>query len=88
LRSFPRQQLYRRIVDRRSRHLQDEWRRRQRLDLIKTFDPRERERVDYLSWMKSQIASNFKKFARLQETRRRKIRELETDLGSVCGSAG
>ncbi|MEP7270658.1 MAG: hypothetical protein ABI882_04105, partial [Acidobacteriota bacterium] len=65
---LPASTLYRRIVDRRSRHLQDEWRRKQRLDLIKTFDPREREAVDYLSWMKSQIASNFKKFTRLLET--------------------
>lgn len=73
----PASNLYRRIVERRSRHLQDEWRRKQRLELIRTFDPREREAVDYLSWMKSQIASNFKKFARLQETPPQ-IRELET----------
>lgn len=73
----PASTLYRRIVDRRSRHLMDEWRRKQRLELIKTFDPREREAVDYLSWMKNQIGSNFKKFARLQETPPQ-VRELET----------
>lgn len=73
----PASTFYRKIVDRRSRYLQDEWRKKQRLELIKSFDPREREAVDYLSWMKGQIASNFKKFARLQETPPQ-IQELET----------
>jgi hypothetical protein len=75
--TVPASNLYRRIVERRSRHLQDEWRRKQRLELIKTFDPREREAVDYLSWMKGQISSNFQKFARLKEVPPQ-IRELET----------
>ena len=75
--TVPASTFYRRIVERRSRYLQDDWRRKQRLELIKTFDPREREAVEYLSWMKSQIASNFKKFARLKEAPPQ-IRELET----------
>jgi hypothetical protein len=61
--TVPASTFYRRIVERRSRYLQDDWRRKQRLELIKTFDPREREAVEYPSWMKSQIASTFKKFA-------------------------
>ncbi|HZN10389.1 MAG TPA: hypothetical protein VFC61_01860 [Blastocatellia bacterium] len=73
----PASSFYRRIVDRRSRHLVEEWRKKQRLELIKTFDPREREAVEYLSWMKRQIADNFKKFARLQEAPPQ-IQELET----------
>ncbi len=40
---------------------------KQRQDLIRTFDPREREAVEYLSWMRNQIASNFKKFSGLSE---------------------
>jgi len=30
--------------------------------VIKAFDPREREAVEYLRWMKNQIYSNYKKF--------------------------
>lgn len=64
---IPASAFYRRIVERRARQAQMEARSRQRLELIKTFDPREREAVEYLSWMKGQIASNFKKFARLKD---------------------
>lgn len=74
--TVPASSFYRRIVDRRSRHLIDDHRRKQRLEIIKTFDPREREAVDYLSWMKNQIASNYKKFTRLSEEPPQ-IRELE-----------
>jgi len=77
LATVPASIFYRRIVDRRSRHLLEEHRRKQRLEMIKTFDPREREAVDYLSWMKNQIGSNFKKFARLSEEPPQ-LRELES----------
>jgi hypothetical protein len=77
LATVPASNLYRRVVDRRSRHLLDDHRRKQRLELIKTFDPREREAVEYLSWMKNQIGSNYKKFARLTDEPPQ-IRELET----------
>ncbi len=76
LATVPASTFYRRIVDRRSRHLLHDYRRRQRMELIKTFDPREREAVEYLSWMKNQIASNYKKFARLSEEPAQ-VRELE-----------
>jgi hypothetical protein len=73
----PGSSFYRKLVDRRSRGLLAEERRKQRLELIKSFDPREREAVEYLSWMKNQISSNFKKFARLEEEPPQ-LRELES----------
>ncbi|MBP6820531.1 MAG: hypothetical protein KA368_03260 [Acidobacteria bacterium] len=76
LATVPASSFYRKIVDRRSRHLFDDHRRKQRLEMIKQFDPREREAVEYLSWMKNQIGSNYKKFARLSDEPPQ-IRELE-----------
>ena len=73
----PASYFYRRIVDHRTRHWLHQERNRKRQELIKTFDPREREAVEYLSWMKGQIASNFRKFARLNEDPPQ-LRELET----------
>lgn len=69
--------FYRRIVEQRVRQALHQARSRQRQELIKTFDPREREAVEYLSWMKGQIGSNFKKFARLKEDPPQ-LYELET----------
>ena len=77
LATVPASNLYRKIVDRRSRYLFDDQRKKQRIELIKTFDPREREAVEYLSWMKNQISSNYKKFARLSEEPIQ-LRELES----------
>ncbi|MBL8169717.1 MAG: hypothetical protein JNJ50_16285 [Acidobacteria bacterium] len=77
LATVPASTFYRKIVDRRSRHLLGEHRRKQRLELIKTFDPREREAVEYLNWMKKQIADNYRKFARLNEEPPQ-VRELES----------
>ncbi|HQR34312.1 MAG TPA: hypothetical protein PLK30_16350 [Blastocatellia bacterium] len=77
LATVPASSFYRKIVDRRSRHLFDDHRRKQRLEMIKQFDPREREAVEYLSWMKNQIASNYKKFARLSDEPPQ-IRELDS----------
>lgn len=76
LATVPASSFYRKIVDRRSRHLFDDHRRKQRMELIKQFDPREREAVEYLSWMKNQIASNYKKFARISDEPPQ-IRELD-----------
>jgi hypothetical protein len=67
LATVPTSSFYRKIVDRRSRHLIDEQRKKQRMEMIKTFDPREREAVDYLSFMKKQIGDNYKKFARISD---------------------
>jgi len=76
LATVPGSSFYRRLVERRSRGQLHEVRKKERLDMIKTFDPREREAVEYLSWMKNQIASNFRKFARLDEAPRQ-LHELE-----------
>jgi hypothetical protein len=73
---LPGSSFYRRLVERRSRGQLHEVRKKERLEMIKTFDPREREAVEYLSWMKNQIASNFKKFAGLNEEPLQ-LRELE-----------
>lgn len=68
---------YRRRVDRRANRLGDGHRRQQRLELIKGFDPREREAVEYLSWMKGQIASSYRRVARLSDDSL-PMQELET----------
>ncbi len=68
---------YRRRVDRRANRLGDGHRRQQRLELIKGFDPREREAVEYLSWMKGQIAGSYRRVAGLSEDSL-PMQELET----------
>ena len=77
LATVPASGLYRRLVNSRSRGLLSERRKQERLELIKTFDPREREAVEYLSWMKKQIGDNFKKFSGMREEPPQ-LRELET----------
>src|SRR5262249_41809204 len=42
-------------------------REQQRQAVIKGFDPREREAVEYLHWMKNQIYSNYRKFTGTKE---------------------
>jgi hypothetical protein len=62
LASVPASSIYRRLVDARERKRLAGVRRSQRENLIKSFDPREREAVEYLRWMRDQIYSNYKKF--------------------------
>ncbi len=62
--SVPASTLYKRVVERRQLKRQAEERRRAREEVIKTFDPREREAVEYLRWLKNQIYSNYTKFTR------------------------
>src|SRR6266436_8766878 len=62
LASVPASSFYRRLVDRRNKERTRKLRESQREELIKGFDPREREAVEYLRWMKNQIYSNYKKF--------------------------
>ena len=52
---------YRRLVDSRARQKQLEDRQHKREALVRTFDPRERNAVDYLSWMRKQIYENYQK---------------------------
>jgi hypothetical protein len=67
LSTVPNTPGYRRLVDQRARRRALAERNRRREDLVKTFDPREREAVEYLRWMKNQIYQNYKKFTGVQE---------------------
>lgn len=67
LSTVPNTPGYRRLVDQRTRRRKLAERNRRREDLVKTFDPREREAVEYLRWMKNQIYQNYKKFTGVSE---------------------
>jgi hypothetical protein len=67
LATVPSNSLYRRLVDQRQKRQLYEMRRRQREKLIDTFDPREREAVLYLKWLKKQIFENYQKFTGAKE---------------------
>lgn len=67
LTTVPNMSSYRKTVDRRARQRELADRGRRREDMIKTFDPREREAVEYLRWMKNQIYQNYQKFTKLSE---------------------
>jgi hypothetical protein len=67
LSTVPNTPGYRRLVDQRSRRRALAERNRRREDLVKTFDPREREAVEYLRWMKNQIYQNYKKFTGISQ---------------------
>ena len=62
LATVPASSIYRRLIDRREKQRLLKLRDQQREAAIKGFDPREREAVEYLRWMKNQIYSNYKKF--------------------------
>jgi vacuolar-type H+-ATPase subunit E/Vma4 len=64
LATMPATTAYRRLVDRRARQKELVDRHRKRDELIRTFDPREREAVNYLSWMRKQVYDNYQKFTR------------------------
>ncbi|HVF27273.1 MAG TPA: hypothetical protein VM943_03460 [Pyrinomonadaceae bacterium] len=67
LATVPASNLYRRLVDgRNKKRLLDE-RKQTREKLINTFDPREKEAVLYLKWLKTQIFDNYKKFTGAKE---------------------
>ena len=67
LATVPASSVYRRLVDRREKQRLNKLREQQREAQIKLFDPREREAVEYLRWMKNQIYSNYKKFTGTKE---------------------
>ncbi|HEY0077833.1 MAG TPA: hypothetical protein VGB73_04240 [Pyrinomonadaceae bacterium] len=60
--TVPASSLYRRLVDGRNKKRLLEQRNRMRDKLIDSFDPREREAVLYLKWLKKQIFENYMKF--------------------------
>src|SRR3954463_12462374 len=67
LATVPASSLYRRLVDKRQKDRLRRLREAQRENVIKGFDPREREAVEYLRWMKNQIYSNYTKFTGTKE---------------------
>jgi hypothetical protein len=67
LATVPATTYYRRLVDRREKQRLLKLRDLHRESQIKGFDPREREAVEYLRWMKNQIYSNYKKFTGTKE---------------------
>jgi hypothetical protein len=67
LAAVPASSLYRRLVDKRQKDRIRRLREAQRENVIKGFDPREREAVEYLRWMKNQIYSNYTKFTGTKE---------------------
>jgi len=67
LATVPATSYYRRLVDRREKQRLQKLREQRRENQIKGFDPREREAVEYLKWMKNQIYSNYSKFTGTKE---------------------
>src|ERR671929_740565 len=67
LATVPSNSIYRRLVDQRQKKQLYDMRRKQREKLIDTFDPREREAVNYLKWLKKQIFDNYMKFTGAKE---------------------
>ncbi len=67
LATVPASSLYRRLVDGRNRKRLAELRNKQRERLIESFDPREREAVLYLKWLKNKIFDNYVKFTGAKE---------------------
>lgn len=65
--TVPASNIYRRLVDRRDKQRLLKAREQQREAMIKGFDPREREAVEYLRWLKNQIYSNYRKFTASKE---------------------
>lgn len=67
LATVPASHFYRRLVDARSKQRLRELRRRQRDKMIESFDPREKEAVNWLKEMKIRIFDNYKKFTGAKE---------------------
>ena len=65
--TVPASPFYRRYIERREKQRQNKLKEAQREQIIKAFDPREREAVEYLRWMKNQIYSNYRKFTNSKE---------------------
>lgn len=65
LATLPATTAYRRVVEGRARRREFAERGRKREELIKGFEPRFRESVEYLRWMKNQIYQNYQKFTRI-----------------------
>ncbi|MBC7798166.1 MAG: hypothetical protein H7Z37_14945 [Pyrinomonadaceae bacterium] len=67
LASVPATRLYKKLVDGREKDRVRQLRDAQRERVIKEFDPREREAVNYLRKLKNDIYENYKKFTATKE---------------------
>jgi len=65
--TVPASPFYRRYIERREKQRLNKLKEAQREQIVKAFDPREREAVEYLRWMKNQIYSNYRKFTNSKE---------------------
>ncbi|MGQ9897360.1 MAG: hypothetical protein ACUVR8_07395 [Acidobacteriota bacterium] len=63
----PAMNAYRRLVERRIARQRQMLRRRQREELIRTFEPRDREMVEYLRFQKNKIYENYLRFTKLEK---------------------
>lgn len=61
--TVPTSSFYRRLIERRQAKKLSDQRRKAREEVIKKFDPREREAVAYLQWLKNQIYANYQRFS-------------------------
>ncbi|MCS6807018.1 MAG: hypothetical protein RMM98_09565 [Acidobacteriota bacterium] len=61
--TVPTSGFYRRLIERRQARKLSDQRRKAREEVIKKFDPREREAVAYLQWLKNQIYANYQRFS-------------------------
>lgn len=67
LAAVPASTLYRRLVDKRRKDRSRQLRAKLRDEMINNFDPREKEAVKYLDWLKKQIYGNYKKFTNSED---------------------
>ena len=67
LATVPTLPQYRRLVANRKRSQLVAARKEKRKLLIKSFDPREREAVNFLEWQKQQVYDNYRKFTGIKE---------------------
>ncbi len=67
LATVPASTLYRKVIDKRAKDRLRKLREYRREAMIKSFDPREIEAVNYLKWLKQQIYDNYKKFTGSRE---------------------
>ncbi|MBA2502883.1 MAG: hypothetical protein H0V27_08385 [Pyrinomonadaceae bacterium] len=67
LATVPASALYRKVIDKRAKDHLRRLREHRREAMIKKFDPREIEAVNYLKWLKGQIYENYQKFTASRE---------------------
>jgi hypothetical protein len=63
----PATTFYRRLVERRASKRNQQLRRQQREEMVRTFEPRDREMVEFLRFQKNKIYENYLKFTQLRD---------------------